>query len=124
VKEKVAGSMSNKELVLMSQFIKKQQLEYSEACADIRVKIQANGTTYDDMNTRLTQDMENYRVQIENLAADNRLKNAEIQQLREALSRRSHSSQVTPQQLHVNYIYIYIYIYIHVYIYVCIYMHV
>ncbi len=82
--------------------MQKQQLEHAESINSIKKQIaQVDGRTTEkqrlhQLNTQLTGELEDYRTQTKRLLADLQQKDAEIQQLRQQLSKRGGTEVCQP----------------------------
>lgn len=106
IQSTVAGSKAQdaealknqQDLIHLTSFVKKQQLEYAEGIAGLKKQISSlDGIDQlKQMNVSLTGELEDYRVQTRRLLEDLHKKEEEIGRLKEALLERGpHSSDVS-----------------------------
>ena len=85
--------VSQQDLIHLTAYAKKQQLEHAEALASLEKKISATSASIDDTrglhqtNVRLAAEIEDYREQTKRLLQDITHKDEEIGKLKEALYR-------------------------------------
>ena len=89
---------AQQELIHITAFAKKQQLEQAEALASLKNRISSTGSFAEEMtqlrqmNVSLTGELEDYRTQTRRLLEDLRQKEEEIGELKGALSERGPQS--------------------------------